>query len=569
MTDERPDPGAHEPSDVSSDPSSDLSSDDRAATAAARRPSVLRISSEAASGADPRAEGSTDTSGAAVPRRAVAAPRVAVPASVRRPRTSLAIAVGVLVALVGGATVLTPKVTAAETAPRPEPVASTELVCPVTTGTRTLTSTIAAGVATLPTVSTGVATLADLATTSTSTAPQVIRDAGTTVSRVITGKPGPALLGRATGSFAQGFGADQTIRSGQAATRGLAAAPCTRPVTDAWLVGGGSAVGRLTQVLLVNDDDRPAQVDLLVYSASGPISNPVGQGIVLAAGSRRQIRLDTIAPNQPYLAVHVIARAGRIGVLGLDQRSVGLVPEGMSLLPASDAGTRLVIPAVPEPVRYVVLTLVSPEVDTTVNVTVLTPDGPVVPTDIATVTLPAGKIVALRVDAALASVTSGLLLTSDAPVAAGVEVGTGSDAQLHEHDATGPAPELTAPGIVVGLAGLPLRHAVMVSAPGAASSVRLDLYAPGSKAPTWTRTLAVGAGSLAAITIPVTTPTASSMLVVTPLGGGPVYASRMVTEAGARGPMMALAPIYPQRASTLVPAVVSAPGSSVTGVSRR
>ena len=496
--------------------------------------------------------------------------RVTVPSAVVRPRTSLAVAVVALGVLVGGATMATPTVTAAVTAPRPEPVASTELVCPVTTATSSLTSIVAAGVASLPTVTTGVATLANLATSTTSsTAPQVIREPGTTVARFITGKSGPALLGRATGSFAQGFGADQEIRSAQGATRGLAAAPCARPVTDAWLVGGGTTVGRITQVLLVNDDDRAAQVDLLVYGAGGQISNPSGQGIVLGPGSRRQVRLDAVAPNQKYLAVHVIARSGRIGVLGLDQQSLGLVPLGMSLLPASEASTRLVVPGIPEPVHYALLTMVSPDVDTTVDVAVLTPDGPVVPTGISTITLPAGKVVAVRVDQALANVTSGLLLTSDTPVVAGVEVGTGSPSTLREHDATGPVPALTAPGIVVGLTGPPLQHTVMLSAPGAASSVRLDLYAPGSSAPIWTRTLAVGAGSLAQMTIPVTTPTASSMLVITPLGGGPVYASRMLTEASALGPMLALAPIYPQRASTLVPTVVSQPGSSVNGVSRR
>ena len=525
------------------------------ADATTRRRPVLRISRDGA-----------DTAPTVAPRSR----RGALSAATARPRNTLAVALLGLAVLVGGAAVLTPTATVAETAPRPEPVASTELVCPVTTATAALTSTVVAGVAPLESVTTGVATLANLATKSEASAPPlVIREPGASVARVISGKPGRALLGRATGSFAQGFGADQTIRSGQGATRGLAAAPCARPVTDAWLVGGGSTVGRLTQVLLVNDDDRAAQVDLLLYGAGGQLSSPAGQGIVLAPGSRRQVRLDALAPNQPYLAVHVVARSGRIGVLGLDQQAIGLVPLGMALIPASEASTRLVVPAVPEPVRVAVLSLLSPDVDTTVDLTLLTPDGSVVPTGISTVTLPAGRIVPVRVEAALAGVTSGLLLTSDTPVVAGVEVGTGSTGMLREHDATGPGPALTAPGIVVGLAGLPLRHTVNLTAPDAAATVRLDLYVPGAAAATWSRTVTIAAGSLGAVAIPVTTPTAQSMLVVTPLGGGPVYASRTVTEAGARGPMIALAPIYPQRATTLVPAVVSQPGSSVAGMSHR
>jgi hypothetical protein len=61
----------------------------------------------------------------------------------------------------------------------------------------------------------------------------------------------------------------------------------------------------------------------------------------------------------------------------------------------------------------------------------------------------------------------------------------------------------------------------------------------------------------------VTTVQPTSILVITPVSGGAIYAGRQVTERGARGPMIALAPIYPTRATTLVPVVVSVPGSSV------
>ncbi|MFN8156047.1 MAG: DUF5719 family protein [Candidatus Nanopelagicales bacterium] len=486
----------------------------------------------------------------------------------RRPRTRLVGALVALAVLVGGASLLTPDVTAVESAPVTEPVASTELVCPVTTATTALTSTVTAGVAPLPTVKDGIATLADLSVKETSE-PLRITKPGQTVSRVIEGKSGPAMLARATGSFAQGLGADQAIRSGQGATRGLAASPCARPVTDAWLVGGGSTVGRLTQVLLVNDDDRPAQVDLLVYGEAGPVPAPGASGIELPAGSRKQVRLDTLAPNQALVAVHAIARSGRIGLVGLDQEAVGLVPMGMALIPPTEAGTRLVIPGIPAPVHYAALELLSPEVDTTVSLTLLTADGQVTPAGISSVNLEAGKVLAVNLNEALAGAPAGVVIRSEAEVVAGVEVGTGDTATLREKDATAPVPALTAPGVVVGLAGGALKHAVMLSAPGKAAKVSLALYAPGASAPVWRRTITVESGSLARVTIPVTTPTASSTLVLTPLSGGPVYASRQVTEAGRRGPMIALAPILPQRASTLVPTVVSKPGSSVPGVSSR
>jgi hypothetical protein len=103
---------------------------------------------------------------------------------------------------------------------------------------------------------------------------------------------------------------------------------------------------------------------------------------------------------------------------------------------------------------------------------------------------------------------------------------------------------------------------VTFAAPDTDTVVRLDLYVPGASGPQWTTTVNVTGGSVGRVAVPVTTATATSILVVTPVSGGTVYAVREVTEAGARGPMLALAPIYPTRATTIVPPVVHIPGSS-------
>ena len=481
----------------------------------------------------------------------------------RRPGALVALAVVALLLVVGLGQLRVPDLVAADNTPRQEPVASTELVCPVTTATDALVSTISAGVASLPAVTDGIATLADLTTDVASAKSEVITKPGQTVTRVITGKPAPALLARATGSFAAGFGADQQIRSGQGSTRGLAVSPCARPVTDAWLVGGGTTVGRITQVLLVNDDDRPAQVDLLVYGVNGAVDAPGGSGIVLPASSRRQVRLDTLAPNQAVTAVHVVARSGRIGVSGLDQQTNGLIPLGISLLSATQSGKRVVIPNIPGPVRSASLQLLSPDADTTVKLTLLTTDGAIAPAGIDSIDLSAGKVKVVDLTEALAGQVSGLVVTADAEVVAGVEVRTGEGANLKEKDATAGSPELTRPAVIVGLAKNQLDHRVVVVAPGDATVVRFELFVPGTVPPVWTQIVPVPQGSLRSLAIPVTTVDPTSILVITPVSGGPVYAGRQVTERGARGPMIALAPIYPTRATTLVPVVVSVPGSSV------
>ena len=483
--------------------------------------------------------------------------------TLRRPPITTAVAVAALVLVVGGGQLLATPTAPVRALPTEVPVAATELVCSVTTATTALTSTVAAGIAPLPSVVDGVATLAELTAGTAATPASVITQPGTTVSRVITGKPAPALLARASGSYATGLGADQITRSGQGSTRGLAAAPCARSLTEGWLVGGGSTVGRITQVLLVNDDDRPAQVDLLVYGPDGPVTSPAGSGIVLAPSSRRQVRLDTLAPNQTVTAVHVLARSGRIGFAGLDTAANGLIPLGMSLLPVTQAGTRLVIADVPAPVAAARLVLLAPDTDATVSVRLLTADGPITPVGLDQVDLQAGRVTTFDLAPVLEGQPVGIALISTADLVAGVEVDTGTGAQLKERDATAAGQALVAPGVVVGLAGGALRHQLGISAAAGEGSVELALYAPGSAAPVWTSSVVVPDGATRRVAIPVTTSTASSILVITPTSGAPLWVGREITEAGARGPLLALAPVLPSRSSTLVPPVVSVPGSSV------
>ncbi len=483
-------------------------------------------------------------------------------AILRRPGYAAATVLGGL-ALVLGAGALAPVPARPPATSGTElPVASAELVCPVTYATSALVSTVAAGVAPLPSVQDGVATLGELTSGKPTTPASVITKPGTTVSRSISAKPGQALLARATGSFATGFGADQIIRSGQGSSRGLAAAPCARPTTDGWLVGGGSTVGRVTQVLLVNDDDRPAQVDLLVYGPEGLVASPAGSGIVMSPSSRRQVRLDTLAPNQPVTAVHVVARSGRIGFVGLDAAANGLIPLGMALLPVTMAGPRLVIPDVPAPVNAARLYLLSPDSDATVSITLLTADGPITPAGLDQVDLQQGRLTVLDLAPVLDGQPAGIVLESDQDIVAGAAVGTGSGAQLRERDAIAAGVPLTAPGIVVGLAGGALKHTLALSAADGAGSVDLAVYVPGSTTPAWTSSATVPAGSTIRVAVPVTTPTASSILVITPTSGAALVVSREITEAGARGPMLALAPVLPSRSTTLVPPVVSFPGSA-------
>ena len=480
----------------------------------------------------------------------------------RRPWVTVT-ATAVAVTLVAGVgTLLSPTTSPEIRQPTVEPVASSEFVCPFTFGTKALTSAISTGVAPLPAITTGRAMLSELAIKQT-TPPQVVTTPGKPVYDVIRGSTVPPRIARAVGSFAAGLAADQTMRSGQGQTRGLAAAPCQRPIVDGWLLGGPTTAGRITQVLLVNDDERAAQVDLLVTTTQGETAIPATAGIVVPALSRTVVRLDRLAPGQALTAVHVVARVGRVVAAGLVQQSFGLVPLGIGVLSVTQPSTRTVIPGIPGTVTTARLVLLAPEADTDVSVSLLSADGSFVPAGLDAVSLERGKLTSLDLLPALGGESAGVLITSDSPVVAAVTVSVGKAPDLSEMDVTSGTGVLSAPGVISALQGGNFRNSVSLAAPAGAASVTLDLYDGTSPAKAWTTTVSLAPGSSKTVAIPIASTRPDGMLVVTPSSGGSVYVTRRLEENGTRGPMLAFAPVYPTRATTVVPPVAVRPGLSV------
>jgi hypothetical protein len=139
----------------------------------------------------------------------------------------------------------------------------------------------------------------------------------------------------------------------------------------------------------------------------------------------------------------------------------------------------------------------------------------------------------------------------------------GTALELRETDFTAGTAALTAPGVISGLQGGAYRNAVSLAAPAAGAQVQLDLYVGTASTRAWTTTVTLAPGSSQRFEIPVTTSTPDGMLVITPMSGGSVYVTRQLEESGTRGPMIAFAPVYPTRATTVVPPVAGRPGLSV------
>jgi len=220
---------------------------------------------------------------------------------------------------------------------------------------------------------------------------------------------------------------------------------------------------------------------------------------------------------------------------------------------------------VPKAVAAARLVLIAPSSDATAHVNLLTAQGSITPVGFDAVELTAGRVTTLDLTTVLAGAAGGLVIKADRDVVAGVIITTGVKDQLREGDREAATPALVSPGLIAGLAGPNVIHELGISAPSAQAIVKLELFVTGAPAATWTKTVTVKAGSLADVRIPVTTAKATSIVVVTPVSGGPIYVTRSVTELGSNGPLLGLAPLLSTRATTLVPPVQGAPGSAVLG----
>ncbi|MCR6690510.1 DUF5719 family protein [Cellulomonas sp.] len=164
--------------------------------------------------------------------------------------------------------------------------------------------------------------------------------------------------------------------------RGLAAASCQVPTTDAWLVGGSTELGATALLVLQNAGATPAVVHLDVLGPTGRVDLDTEQYLV-APGEERVVVLGGLAPQERRVAVHVTATGGRVAAHVQDSTLEGFTPTGTDLVvPGAAPARRQVVPAVPLRATEVddasagVLRLVATGAQTTTaRVRVLGPDG--------------------------------------------------------------------------------------------------------------------------------------------------------------------------------------------------
>ena len=141
--------------------------------------------------------------------------------------------------------------------------------------------------------------------------------------------------------------ANQTQLVANASTNGLAGAACQNPSSDIWLVGGSTATGRESLLIIRNPSPVDATVDLEIFGEEGLLELPGLSGISVTAGKNLVLPMAGLAPKAKTFVTHVTSKGGSIAAW-LQVKSVrGLAAAGLDYVsPSLGASLSQVIPGI-------------------------------------------------------------------------------------------------------------------------------------------------------------------------------------------------------------------------------
>lgn len=141
------------------------------------------------------------------------------------------------------------------------------------------------------------------------------------------------LTAKTIGGVASSSGALALFQAADGDLRGLAAATCTAPSNDQWLLGAGTTVGRTSVLMLTNASTTPASVDLEFFGDK-PLAQapPSSRGLQIKPGSSASYVLSGYMPGQSNVSVHVRSSGGPVAAVIQQSTLRGLVPGGVDFI---------------------------------------------------------------------------------------------------------------------------------------------------------------------------------------------------------------------------------------------
>jgi hypothetical protein len=127
--------------------------------------------------------------------------------------------------------------------------------------------------------------------------------------------------------------------------RGLSAASCQQPENELLFLGGSTAAGRESILILANPSPIDATVDIQIHTDLGEIQVSGLAGISVLAESTTLISLASFAPDSTQLAVQVRSEGAKVAGW-IQQRTIrGTSAQGVDLIePVAESSETVVIP---------------------------------------------------------------------------------------------------------------------------------------------------------------------------------------------------------------------------------
>ncbi|PSK91711.1 hypothetical protein CLV30_13412 [Haloactinopolyspora alba] len=381
---------------------------------------------------------------------------------------------------------------------------------------------------------------------------------GVPVIREVETGEATSLAVTGSGKLAPGLAGEQSLLVQETDLRGISTAACTEPRREHWFVGGSGQVGRRGRVILANPTDVPAVVDIELWDEAGPLDAPGTQDVAVPARGQRVFLLDALAPGSKATAVHVTTNRGQVAAALEMRESDEITPMGMSFVPvASGPSERILVPGVPGHGQRTLQILAPGDTDAIVSMQILGPDGAFSPLDQDVLTVPAGTVMNVPLEA-VGGDPSGVRLESDQPITAGVRmVESPSDDGLPEIAYTAATPPLDGPApALLSRASSGFTSRLMISSVvERPTRVRVrTLNADGGEVSAQKVNIAPGATVPVELTAPEGSPRAT--VIVEPELPGSVIAAREIAGTDDDGALSDLMPLVAPTVDVEVPVVV-------------
>jgi len=202
---------------------------------------------------------------------------------------------------------------------------------------------------------------------------------------------------------------------------------CSGPISSQWFVGGAADITSKGRLLIVNSGLSEAIIDVEVWSESGAQAVKV---LTVPARTYSVQGLDSLAPGQQKLAIHVSARSGRVNAFVVDERGKGLRGLGGDMVNSvEDVSKVQVIPAIPNQKsrsnrsaksEYVLRVLAPGQLAARISAEILSADGRFIPVGLNEREIKNGIVTEFRITPDLSASAFALRITSDEPIVSSV-----------------------------------------------------------------------------------------------------------------------------------------------------